>query len=116
MSVLYAVLSIAMSVFMFIVGPLRIIGIPIARADAVKFGMPFGLYRSFGVIEVVGAICLLVGLAVHPLGTAAAVAVALLAIGTLVVHIRAGEPVIKVTLAALTASAALLLAVLSTLR
>jgi uncharacterized membrane protein YphA (DoxX/SURF4 family) len=114
--VIYAVLTIAMSVFMFTVGPLRIIGIPIARADAAKFGMPFGPYRSFGVIEVVGAICLLIGLAVHPLGTAAAVVVALLAIEAFIAHLRAGEPAVKVALAALTTSVALVLAVLSTLR
>jgi uncharacterized membrane protein YphA (DoxX/SURF4 family) len=74
---------------------------------------PVPLIRA---IEVIGAICLLIGLAVHPLATAAAVTVALLAIGALVVHLRAGEPAIKVTLAALTTSLALVLAVLSTLR
>jgi hypothetical protein len=49
-----------MCLFMFSVGPLRIIGIPIARADAAKFGIPFGLYRLSGVTEVTGAICLAV--------------------------------------------------------
>ncbi|MFH8533788.1 hypothetical protein ACH4GE_35875 [Streptomyces tendae] len=52
---IHTVLTLAMCLFMFGVGPLRVIGIPVARADAAKSGIPFLLYRWFGDVKIVAA-------------------------------------------------------------
>jgi putative oxidoreductase len=113
---LFVLLTIVLSLFMLVVGPLRVIGIPIARSDAKKFGIPFPIYRLFGVVEVLGAIALVAGLAVPVVSVVAAIVLALLGIGAVVVHVRAREPAVKVTLATLTAAATVVLAVLSIVR
>jgi hypothetical protein len=108
------VVTVVMCVFLFTIGPLRAAGIPIARHDAAKFGIPLPYYRAFGAVEVLGGIGLLVGLVHRPVGAATAAILAILGLGAVYVHVRAGEPPIKVALAALIAAAAMLLAVVST--
>lgn len=114
MSGIRIVVTAVMCVFLFTIGPLRVAGIPIARHDAAKFGIPLPYYRAFGAVEVLGGIGLLIGLAHRPVGAATSAALAILGFGAVYVHVRAGEPPIKVALAGLTAAAAVSLAVAST--
>lgn len=81
MFALFLVLTITLCAFVLAVGPLLVAGIPIARSDAKKFGIPFPMYRLFGVLEILGAVGLLIGLGVAPVGVVAAIVVALLGIG-----------------------------------
>jgi len=108
-SAIRVIFTILMCVFLFTIGPLRLAGIPIARRDAAKFGIPLPYYRAFGAVEIAGGIGLLIGLAHRPVGTAAAVILAILGLGAVYVHVRAGEPPAKVGLAALTTAATVLL-------
>jgi uncharacterized membrane protein YphA (DoxX/SURF4 family) len=107
------VVTILLCAFLFAVGPLRLAGIPIARRDAAKFGIPLPYYRMFGAVEMVGGISLLTGLAYRPVGATGAVILTLLGLGAVYVHVRAGEPPVKVVLSCLTAATAALLAVVS---
>jgi uncharacterized membrane protein YphA (DoxX/SURF4 family) len=113
MNEIRVIVTVLMCVFLFTIGPLRVAGIPIARQDAAKFGIPLPYYRAFGAVEVAGGIGLLIGLAHRPVAAAAAVILAILGIGAVYVHVRAGEPPVKVGLAGLTTAAAMLLAAAS---
>jgi len=105
--------TVLMCVFLFAIGPLRVAGIPIARQDAAKFGIPLPYYRAFGAVEIAGGIGLLIGLAHRPVGAVTAAILAILGAGAVYVHVRAGEPPVKVGLACLTTAAAMLLAAAS---
>ncbi|GIJ50976.1 hypothetical protein Val02_78620 [Virgisporangium aliadipatigenens] len=113
MNGIHVIVTTLMCVFLFTIGPLRIAGIPIARQDAAKFGIPLPYYRAFGAVEVLGGIGLLIGVVHRPVGAAVAATLAILGVGAVYVHVRAGEPPIKVALAGLTAAVAMLLAVVS---
>lgn len=75
-----------------------------AMARHMRF--PTIAYRFIGAAEVLGAIGLLVGLAVVPLGVVAAIALAVLMVGAVGSHLRVGDPLSA-------AAAALVLAVLA---
>ncbi|MFI5841438.1 DoxX family protein [Catenuloplanes sp. NPDC051500] len=105
--------TVLMCVFLFTIGPLRVAAIPIARRDAARFGIPLPYYRAFGAVEILGGVSLLIGLTYRPIGVAGAVILALLGVGAVYVHVRAGEPPVKVGLAGLTTAAAVLLAAVS---
>jgi hypothetical protein len=60
-------------------------------AAASHFGVPWARYRLIGAAEVAAAAGALAGLAWAPLGVAAASGMALLLLGALTVHRRAGD-------------------------
>jgi uncharacterized membrane protein YphA (DoxX/SURF4 family) len=107
------VVTILMCAFLFAVGPLRLAGIPIARRDATKFGIPLPYYRLFGAVEILGGASLLAGLVYRPVGATAAVILTLLGLGAVYVHVRAAEPLVKVILSCLTTASLALLAAVS---
>jgi len=113
MNEIRVIITVLMCVFLFAIGPLRVAAIPIARQDAAKFGIPLPYYRAFGAVEIAGGIGLLIGLAHRPVGAAAAVSLAILGMGAVYVHVRAGEPPAKVVLVCLTTAATTFLAVAS---
>lgn len=113
MSEIRVITTVLLCVFLFTIGPLRVAGISIARQDAAKFGIPLPYYRAFGAIEIAGGIGLLIGLAHRRVGVATAVILVILGLGAVYVHVRAGEPLVKVGLAGLTTAAAVLLAAAS---
>jgi hypothetical protein len=61
------------------------------QASADHFGIEWRRYRLLGVAELAAAAGLLAGLVWHPLGIAAALGLALLVGGAVVMHLRAGD-------------------------
>ena len=61
------------------------------RASAAHFGIPWSRYRLVGVAELAAAAGFLTGLVGKPLGIAAAAGMAVLLVGALVAHRRAGD-------------------------
>jgi hypothetical protein len=61
------------------------------HADHLRF--PHNGYKAIGALELLAAIGLLAGLAVWPLGVAAAAGLVLLMIGAVVAHIRVGDKI-----------------------
>src|SRR5690242_21256461 len=64
---------------------------PKMRHGAAHFGIPWSRYRLIGVAELAAAAGILIGLWWHPLGLAAAAGMALLLLGAIVAHRRAGD-------------------------
>lgn len=93
-------------------------GLPMAtgRPSAVEQGRHLGFspehYRLVGVAQLVGAVALAAGLLWAPLAVAAAAGFALMMVGAVVAHIRAGDPAAKVFPAVLFGLAAVATAVL----
>jgi hypothetical protein len=54
-------------------------------------GVPAIRWRQIGVLELAGAAGVLAGLALRPLGIAAAVGLGLLSLGAIATHVRAGD-------------------------
>jgi uncharacterized membrane protein YphA (DoxX/SURF4 family) len=81
------VLAVVLAVVFGVAGIAKIAGAPIMRKAAQHLGFSVGHYRVIGALELAGAIGLLVGLVVPPLGVAAAVGLALLLIGVGIAHV-----------------------------
>jgi hypothetical protein len=60
---------------------------------AAHLGFSTSAYQLIGLAELLGAVGLLVGLAVTPVGIAAACGLVLLVVGAVVAHLRAGDRV-----------------------
>jgi uncharacterized membrane protein YphA (DoxX/SURF4 family) len=69
----------------------KLTGQPKMRQSAEHFGIEWPRYRLIGVAELAAAAGILIGLWWHPLGIAAAAGMALLLVGALVSHRRAGD-------------------------
>lgn len=69
----------------------KLLGHPKIRQAAAHFGIPWPRYRLIGVAELAAAAGILIGLWWHPLGVAAAAGMAVLLLGALVTHRRAGD-------------------------
>lgn len=76
-------------------GGAKLAGAPAMRESATHLGFPFTTYRGIGALEVVGAIGLLAGFANEYIGIAAAIGLALLMIGAVGTHVKAGDSVGK---------------------
>jgi DoxX-like family len=55
------------------------------------FAIPAARWRQIGVLELAGAVGVLIGLALRPLGVAAAIGLVLLSLGAVATHARAGD-------------------------
>jgi uncharacterized membrane protein YphA (DoxX/SURF4 family) len=71
----------------------KLTGQPRMRKSAVHFGMSWPRYRLIGVAELAAAAGILIGLWWHPLGQAAATAMALLLLGAIIAHRKAADSV-----------------------
>ena len=71
----------------------KLTGHPAMRHAAAHFGIPWSRYRLIGGAELAAAAGILTGLWWHPLGLAAAAGMALLLVGAIVTHGRAGDSV-----------------------
>ena len=69
----------------------KLLGHPKMRQSAEHFGILWPRYRLIGVAELAAAAGILIGLWWHPLGLAAAAGMALLLLGALITHRRAGD-------------------------
>jgi uncharacterized membrane protein YphA (DoxX/SURF4 family) len=69
----------------------KLLGHAKMRASAARFGIPWSQYRLIGVAELAAAAGVLAGVVARPLGIAAASGMAMLLVGALVAHRRAGD-------------------------
>jgi uncharacterized membrane protein YphA (DoxX/SURF4 family) len=78
-------------------------GLPMAtgQPSSVEQGRHLGFsprnYRLLGLVQIVGAVALALGLLWEPLAIAAAAGFSLMMIGAVVTHLRAGDPAAKVS-------------------
>lgn len=66
------------------------------RATSARLGIDERRFGMIGVLQLLGAVGLLVGLAWWPLGVAAAAGLILLMLGAIVTHVRVGDPAVEV--------------------
>ncbi len=85
------VLSVLLAVAFVAAGLPKIAGVKQMRENAEHLGFSVNSYRVIGALEVAGSAGLSVGLAVAPLGAAAAIGLTLLMIGAVIFHIRAKD-------------------------
>ena len=64
---------------------------PQAREGQAKFGISAAAYKRIGILELLGVIGVLVGLAVPVIGVAAGVGLTAVAVGALVNHLRVND-------------------------
>lgn len=82
--------------------PFLFTGLPMvtARPPSIEQGRHLGFspnsYRLLGVVQIVGALALAIGVFWEPLAVAAAIGFALMMIGAIIAHVRAGDPAAKV--------------------
>ncbi|MFE2271912.1 DoxX family protein [Streptomyces lavendulae] len=88
-------LAVVLTLVFLPLGAAKIAAVPFMRQAATHLGMPPGLYRGVGALEVAGAVGLVLGLASTPLGMAAAIGLALLMTGAAVAHLRHGDPPVR---------------------
>ncbi len=69
----------------------KLLGHPKMRESAARFGLSWPRYRLIGFAELAAGAGVLAGLALRPLGVAAASGMTLLLLGALAVHRRSGD-------------------------
>ena len=88
---MYVALSVVLAAVCLMPGIAKILGLPKMRESAAHFGIPWRVYQLIGLAELAAAAGVLAGLFWHVLGLAAASGMALLLIGALASHRRAGD-------------------------
>lgn len=90
------ILSIALAVFFAAAGTPKVAGAKLMHEVAEHFGLPAQGVRGIGALELAGSAGLLIGLALPPLGIAAAAGLALLMAGAVAFHVRAHDPAARI--------------------
>lgn len=85
------ILTAMLAFFFAVLGLGKILAVPSMRARAAHVGFSVDAYRRIGVLEVLGAAGLLVGLVEPVVGVLAGVGLLLLLLGALGVHVRNGD-------------------------
>jgi uncharacterized membrane protein YphA (DoxX/SURF4 family) len=93
MFVVTVILAVLLALAFAASGSQKLTGAKMMTEGAAHLGLPYSRYRLIGVLEVLAAIALIVGLWVAPLGIAAAVGLVLLMIGAVIFHLRAGDKI-----------------------
>lgn len=91
MTIVAAILDIALAALFLFSGGRKLVGSTEVAAEAAHLSIVPGWYRAIGITEVGGAAGLLAGLAWAPIGIVAAAGLALLMLGAVVTHVRAGD-------------------------
>jgi hypothetical protein len=104
-------LAAALAVVFGALGIAKLAAVPAMRTAAGHLGFSVDQYRVIGVLEVAGALGVLAGLVVAPLGLAAAVGLALLMLGALVAHVVRRDAGPRLAVPLLVAAVAVLYAV-----
>lgn len=91
MPVAVVVLSVLLALVFLAAGSAKLAGHGLMLASADHLGIPRTGYRLIGVVDVAGAVGLVIGLWVPVLGMAAAAGLVLLTICAVAVHLRAGD-------------------------
>jgi len=89
------IIAVLLALAFLVIGGAKIAGVPAMREAADHFGIPFNKFRSIGVLEIAGALGILIGFANKTLGIAAAIGLFLLLIGAVASHIRVRDPFVK---------------------
>lgn len=87
------VLSVLLAAVFAPLGVFKLVNHPKASEAAEHVGISLTLSRTIGVLELVGAAGLLIGLIWAPLGAAAAIGLAVLLLGATAAHFRVHDPV-----------------------
>jgi hypothetical protein len=91
MSVASAVVSIVLAAMLIASAVMKFIKQKQVVAGITGLGVPLNWFPFLGAAELAGAVGLIAGLAVAPLGLAAATGVIVYFIGAVVTHLRAGD-------------------------
>ncbi len=94
---------------------IKLLGVSKSLAIRDHLGVKPMQWRAIGVLELAGVVGVLVGLAWPPIGIAAAIGLALLAIGALGFHLRAADRVVDTAPSVIGIALAAVTAVLHTL-
>lgn len=93
MSATLIALTVVVALLFLLAGVPKIAAAPKTVEQADHLGVPRGLYRVVGVLEVLGAAGVVAGLWLSWLGVAAGAGLVLLVLGAVVSHLRAKDPV-----------------------
>ena len=88
---MFTILSLLLAALCLMPSFAKLSAQPAMVASADHFGIEWPRYRLIGVAELAAAVGLILGLVWHPLGVAAALGMALLVGGAVVMHLRAGD-------------------------
>jgi DoxX-like family len=88
---MFVALSILLALGCLLPAGAKLAAHPKMQESARRFGIPWPRYRLIGVAELAAAAGVLAGLWWHPIGVAAAAGMAVLLLGALVTHRRAGD-------------------------
>lgn len=91
MSTASAVLAVLLAVVFLALGTAKVLALAPMRALAAEVGFSTAAYRRIGVLEVLGGIGLLAGLAEPLIGGLAGIGLFVLLTGAVVVHLRNGH-------------------------
>lgn len=107
-------LGIALATLFTALGIAKLVPLPAMRTAAAHLGYSTSQYRAIGSVELAAAIGIPLGLAVHPIGVAAAIGLVLLMLGAARAHIanRDGVGHVAVPLIAAALAAVFLTALL----
>jgi hypothetical protein len=81
-----AALAVVLAAVFGVLGIAKLAAVPAMRTAAHHVGLSVDQYRLIGALEVAGALGVLAGLLVAPLGLAAAIGLGLLMVGAVVAH------------------------------
>ena len=98
------VLAALVAVVFIAAGAAKILAVPPMQAAAAHAGCTVAAYRRIGVLEVAGALGVLVGLIRPLLGGLAGAGLLLLLAGAVVTHLRSGDGLRKLTPAVVSAA------------
>jgi ABC-type transport system involved in cytochrome c biogenesis permease subunit len=88
---MFVTISLLLAAACLLTAAAKLAGHPKMRHAAAHFGIPWPRYRLIGVTELAAAAGILTGLWWHRLGLAAATGMALLLVGAVLTHRRAGD-------------------------
>ena len=88
---MFVTISLLLAAACLLPAAAKLTGQPKMRKSAAPFGIPWSRYRLIGVAELAAAAGVLIGLWWHPLGLAAAAAMAVLLLGAVITHRRAAD-------------------------
>ncbi|WP_346533273.1 DoxX family protein [Micromonospora sp. DPT] len=91
MTLAAAILAVLLALIFLALGTAKILALPRMRELATEAGFSVAAYRRLGVLEVAGAVGLLIGLTEPLIGALAGAGLLLLLAGALVVHLRKGD-------------------------
>jgi hypothetical protein len=88
---MFVTISLLLAAACLLPAAAKLAGHPKMRQSAAHFGISWPRYRLIGAAELAAAAGILIGLWWHPLGVAAAAAMALLLLGAIITHRKAAD-------------------------